>query len=98
MEERFADCDAVPAADLPPDATADTRTVVRRYLEAFRSTGKRLLYGDLTTPDVRRLGFPVPRVWSPDLLPLSLPGAPARLHRRYEDYGGYRESPIHPYP
>lgn len=98
VEERFADCDTASASDLPPDVTADPRTLVHRYLTAFRSTGKRLLYGDLTTPDVRHLGFHVPRVWSPDLLPLSLPGAPARLHRRYSDYGGYRDSAIHPYP
>ncbi|CAL9428404.1 hypothetical protein SUDANB95_01985 [Actinosynnema sp. ALI-1.44] len=98
VEDRFADCDTASASDLPPDVTTDTRDAVHRYLAAFRATGKRLLYGDLTTPDVRRLGFHVPRVWSPDLLPLSLPGAPARRHRRYLDYGGYRPSPIHPYP
>ena len=98
VEQRFAQCDTASASDLPPDATADPRTTVRRYLAAFQQAGKRLLYGDLTTPDVRRLGFHVPRVWSPDLLPLSLPGAPARRHPRYRDYGGYRTSPIHPYP
>ncbi|NUT47155.1 MAG: hypothetical protein HOV94_07540 [Saccharothrix sp.] len=98
VQDRFADCDTARAADLPPDATDDVRTTVRRYIDAFRISGKRLLYGDLTTPDVQRLGFHVLRVWSPDTLPLSLPGAPMRRHPRYQDYGGFMNHHPHPYP
>jgi ribosomal protein S12 methylthiotransferase accessory factor len=98
VEDRFAHCDTAQAADLPPDSTDDIRTTVRRYLDAFRATGKRLLYGDLTTPDIHRLGFHVLRVWSPDTLSLSLPGAPAQRHPRYRDYGGYAQDQPHPYP
>jgi thiazole/oxazole-forming peptide maturase SagD family component len=98
VEDRFARCDAVRASDLPPDRGDDVRTTVRRYVTAFRATGKRLLYGDLTTPDVRRLGFHVLRVWSPETLPLCLPGAPTGRHPRYRDYGGYSNTRPHPYP
>lgn len=98
VADRFAHCDTVSAADLPPDSTDDIRLTVRRYVAAFRETGKRLLYGDLTTPDVRRLGFHVLRAWSPDTLSLSLPGAPAQRHPRYRDYGGYSHNRPHPYP
>lgn len=99
VEDRFAHCDTVNAADLPPDgSTEDLRVTVRRYVDAFRAAGKRLLYGDLSTPEVRHLGFHVLRVWSPDTLSLSLPGAPARLHPRYRDYGGFSHTHPHPYP
>nr|MDQ3579231.1 YcaO-like family protein [Actinomycetota bacterium] len=98
VEDRFARCDTLPASQLPPDGKDDLRTTVRHYVDAFGATGKQLLYGDLTTPDIRLLGFHVLRVWSPDVLPLSLPGAPTTRHRRYQAYGGYSNLHPHPYP
>jgi hypothetical protein len=67
-------------------------------VDAFRSTNKQLLFMDLTTEDVRELGFYTFRVWSPDVLGLSLPSFPTSAHCRFESYGGVRHERPHPYP
>ncbi|MFF4414406.1 hypothetical protein ACFYY8_17910 [Streptosporangium sp. NPDC001559] len=66
-------------------------------MAAFARTGKQLSYLDLTTPDIRRLGLTVRRVWSPDTLGPCLPSAPPLLHRRFADYGGAANPEPHPY-
>jgi hypothetical protein len=98
VEERFGSCDVADASDLPPDHPDDVRARVRIVVDAFRDTGKRLYWGNLTTPDIASLGFAVMRVWSPDTLSLSLPGAPESRHRRFDQYGGFCRATPHPYP
>ena len=98
VEERFSHSDQADASDLPPDHTGDLRSRVSTLVNAFRDTGKRLTWGNLTTPDIASLGFTVMRVWSPDTLSLSLPGAPESRHRRFERYGGFTHAVPHPYP
>ncbi len=98
VEERFNHGDHADASDLPPDHPGDVRARVRTLVDAFRDTGKRLYWGNLTTPDIASLGFTVMRVWSPDTLSLSLPGAPESRHRRFEQYGGFSHATPHPYP
>ncbi|HEY6797036.1 MAG TPA: YcaO-like family protein [Kineosporiaceae bacterium] len=98
VEQRFARCSEVAAGDLPPDHCGDVRDAVRRVVAAFRDTGKRLYHANLTTPDVQSLGFTVIRVWSPDTLSLTLPGAPEARHRRFGAYGGFVDAGPHPYP
>jgi thiazole/oxazole-forming peptide maturase SagD family component len=98
VEERFGRCDQADASDLPPDSTGDVRSKARALVDAFRRTGKRLYWGNLTTADISSLGFTVMRVWSPDTLSLSLPGAPESRHRRFERYGGFSHAVPHPYP
>ena len=98
VESRFAGGPAVPAGDLPADSPARGRERVRELVASFRDTGKQLLYLDLTTEDVRRLGFVTLRVWSPDTLSLPLPSAPPAAHPRFEAYGGIRRVDPHPYP
>ncbi|MFI1070133.1 YcaO-like family protein [Streptomyces puniciscabiei] len=98
VERRFADCDRAAAADLPPDAGGTPKEIVRSLVTAFRDTGKRLYWADLSTVDIAGLGFSVQRVWSPDTLSLPLPSAPPAAHRRFEQYGGFRRYDPHPYP
>jgi ribosomal protein S12 methylthiotransferase accessory factor len=98
VEDKFARCTAINAADLEPDFTGDTRSTVRHFINAFRTTGKQLLYASLSTPDIHQLSFHVSRVWSPDTLSLTLPSAPAKQHRRFHNYGGYQNDHPHPYP
>ncbi|WP_093156907.1 YcaO-like family protein [Saccharopolyspora antimicrobica] len=98
VEQRFANCTASQASDLPADTTTDPSSAARRLVAAFRDTGKQLLHADLTTPDVHQLGFHATRVWSPDVLLLSLPGAPPLRHPRFEAYGGFSNQRPHPYP
>ena len=98
VERRFADCDSASASDLPADHEGGPRELVRRTVDAFRATGKRLYWADLSTTDIASLGFSVQRVWSPDTLSLPLPSAPPALHPRFEQYGGFRGHAPHPYP
>ncbi|HET9257383.1 MAG TPA: YcaO-like family protein, partial [Pseudonocardiaceae bacterium] len=98
VERRYGDCDQAAASDLAPDDPREPRQVIRDLVNAFRSTGKQLCWADLSTVDIIALGFTVTRVWSPDTLSLSLPGAPPRRHRRFAQYGGFRHDAPHPFP
>jgi thiazole/oxazole-forming peptide maturase SagD family component len=98
VERRFAEHGSVKAAELPPDDTQSQQAQTRAIVEAFRETGKRLYYADLTTPDIRALGFTAVRTWSPDTLSLPLPSAPPAAHPRFGDYGGFARPDPHPYP
>lgn len=102
VEKRFNAGPSVPASELAPDpeyaGREQVREQVRELVAAFRDTGKQLLYLDLSTEDVRRLGFVTLRVWSPDTLSLPLPSAPQAAHPRFEAYGGFRRVDPHPYP
>ena len=97
LRRRFEGEVAAPA-DLPPDVRRGMAGDVGHLLDAFRSSAKRLACLDLTTEDVRALGFRVVRVWSPDMLTLSLPDAPPALHPRFPAYGGFAREEPHPYP
>ncbi|GAA2786909.1 YcaO-like family protein [Crossiella cryophila] len=98
VERRFADCAQAAASDLPDDDDRPVRAQVAGLVRAFRDSGKRLYHADLTTVDIRQLGFRVSRVWSPDTLSLPLPGAPAAAHPRFAAYGGFQHHDPHPYP
>ena len=97
LDRKFAR-QAVRASELPPDSTLTPREELRMLVDGFRSAKKRLAFLELTTDDVRSLGFRVFRVWSPDTLSLSLPSFPQARHRRYRDYGGIAHVEPHPYP
>jgi thiazole/oxazole-forming peptide maturase SagD family component len=97
VRARF-DQPAVSPEELPEDVRLDAEGQVRHLLEGFRAAGARLAGMDLTTPDVRALGFRIVRVWSPELLTLSLPSAPPALHPRFRAYGGFAREIAHPYP
>ncbi|GHF37418.1 MULTISPECIES: YcaO-like family protein [Streptomyces] len=98
VEKRFAQSTAAPAGSLPPDDERPDRERLKDIVTAFRNTGKRLYHADLTTVDIRQLGFAAHRVWSPDTLSLCFPGAPPAAHRRFADYGGFADRGPHPYP
>lgn len=98
IDEKFGSRPPIPAGELPPDALGDTSQDVRLLVEGFRGIGKELLFLDLTTPDIRELGFTALRVWSPDTLSLPLPSAPPALHPRFRAYGGFSHDRPHPYP
>ena len=100
VDRRFPSEHPVPAAELDADvdAAGDAATEVAMLIEAIRATGKRLVMLDLTTADIRELGFTVARVWSPDLLSLPLPSAPPLEHPRFLAYGGAANEAPHPYP
>jgi thiazole/oxazole-forming peptide maturase SagD family component len=98
IRARFGDEPAVSPGDLPPDLALGAADGVRYLVNELERAGKRLLYLDLTDVEARALGFAVARVWSPDLLALSLPGAPPVLHPRFHANGGITNTAPHPYP
>ncbi len=98
LAARFPPADAVDAEDLPPEQSGSPREDVAELVRAFAATGKDLALIDLTTADVRELGMWALRVWSPDVLTLSLPSAPPMAHDRFAAYGGARDDGPHPYP
>lgn len=96
---RFDACERCGAAQLPADPAEPVGPDIGRLVHDFRTTGKELLYFDLTTPDLKQVGFYATRVWSPDTISLSLPSAPVHGHHRLQAYGGANgDSSIHPYP
>jgi len=98
LHEQFPPDERIPASELPPDHVLDPAGEVRLLLDAFSQAGLGLLGLDLTTSDIRDLGFVAHRVWSPDTLPLALPSAPPTRHSRFTAYGGPAHVAPHPYP
>lgn len=98
IRSKFDDTTSVAASELPPDSTTGPEGDVHELIDSFARNGKELLYLDLTTTDIRELGFVAVRVWSPDTLGLALPAAPPVAHSRFEDYGGVGHFDPHPYP
>ncbi|MDN3264993.1 YcaO-like family protein [Streptomyces sp. CSDS2] len=98
VEDRFARHTEQPASRLPPDDDREVREAVRTLVDAFATSGKRLYFADLTTRDLRALGFHAMRVWSPDTVSLPLPSAVPAAHPRFADYGGFTDDVPHPYP
>lgn len=90
--------DPVVASELPPDVDLGESGDLRTLEGAFKESGKGLAFLDLTTPDIKELGLRVVRVWSPETLSLSPPGAPPVLHPRFRAYGGVTHERAHPYP
>ncbi len=98
FNKKFSSREKVSAADLPADMHTDSKSSVKILLNAFAQNEKQLLFHDLTNVEAQDLGFVVPRVWSPNLLPLCLPSAPFLNHVRYLDFGGVSHDNPHPYP
>jgi ribosomal protein S12 methylthiotransferase accessory factor len=98
IREKFNDRAARPAAELPADGPSDPEDAVGLLLHRFKALGFDLYGLDLTTPDVRALGFRAHRVWSPQLLSLCMPSAPPAAHPRFATFGGFRYVGPHPYP
>lgn len=96
--KRFGDQASVRAKELPADCDLDASAEVALLLRAFQRAGKQLIGCDLTTSDVRSLGFHAVRFWSPDTLSLCFPSSPPEKHERFAAYGGIRNRQPHPYP
>lgn len=97
VERKFPRTGAVRARDIPADVDLEPREEVPFLVRAFQETGKELVHLDLTTCDIRELGFTALRVWSPHTLSLSLPSAPPLAHPRLDAYGGPVDTGPHPY-
>jgi thiazole/oxazole-forming peptide maturase SagD family component len=95
---RFGERHSVRARDLPVDSDLAAGEEVALMMRAFRETGKQLVACDLTTSDVRALGFEAVRFWSPDTLSLCFPSTPPEQHKRFQAYGGFSNPQPHPYP
>lgn len=98
MQARFGGGPELSGSDLPPDINRGLEGDIRYLVSGFRESAKELAWLDMTTCDLRDLGFAVMRVWSPDTLSLSLPSAPPEMHPRWRDYGGFANEHPHPYP
>jgi thiazole/oxazole-forming peptide maturase SagD family component len=98
IQSRFGEAPAASASDLPPDVDSGPSEEVRLLIRGFSKAGKALAFLDLTTSDVREMGFRVVRLWSPDLLSIPMPSAPPLSHPRFMDYGGATSEAPHPYP
>ncbi len=98
MAEKFPHDKTISASHLPDDILLSSEETINFLFNAFSLSYKQLLFYNLTGVEAKQLGFVVPRVWSPDLLSLSLPSAPCLNHRRYLAYGGIQHEYPHPYP
>ncbi len=98
IERKFPIEDVVDSADLPADGESDVRAEIDAVIDSYSVLGADLVFTDCTTPEARRLGFYVPRVWSPDTLSLCLPSAPPLNHPRFAAYGPISDDMLpHPY-
>lgn len=98
LDARFTRNDPVPASRLPKLPALSQKDLTRYLVDRFRDNGLSLCYLELTTPDVRDLGFYVTRTYSPHLLSLSLPSYPQAGHPRLKRYGGFNVTDPHPFP
>ena len=98
LDRRFSRTERVRASELPRYPRLGERELTRYLVDRFKSNGLPLCYIELTTPDIRDLGFYVCRTYSPDLLSLCLPSYPQAGHPRFEIYGGFNVLDPHPFP
>lgn len=98
IDKKFPINQSILASELPKDTIGDSEQIIKMLLAAFSDGYKELLFYDLTGVEARDLGFVVPRVWSPDLLPLCFPSTPFLNHPRYLSFGGVKHENPHPYP
>lgn len=94
VRRKFPDGPPVRPSELPADFGGGPRDLI----ESFAKTNKALAWLDMTTPDLRSLGFYVARVWSPETLSLCFPSAPPLRHPRFAAYGAADHESPHPYP
>ena len=97
IDARFNADFTVQAGDLPADSPLSLQEQNAMLVDAFRRTDKQLVFMDLSTDDVRQLGFRTFRLWSPDVLTLSLPSFPTGAHSRFQSYGAVQHDRPHPY-
>jgi hypothetical protein len=98
LRHKFDERSEVAFSALPHLPAQGPAAAVARLLTLLRDKGLRVLSCNATTEDARRLGLHTLRFWSPDLLSLPLPSAPARLHKGFAAYGGWTNDDPHPYP
>jgi thiazole/oxazole-forming peptide maturase SagD family component len=98
LDQRFSRINRIAASDLPQYPQLSEAELTKYLLDQYRQFNKRLYYLELSTPDVRDLGFYVCRTYSPDLLSLSLPSYPPANHPRLRDYGDTVVFDPHPFP
>ncbi len=98
IHRKFSREKKIKASSLPKDMTGDTKEICKTLVRAFEQTGKELFITDLTSMEAKQCDLFVTRAWSPDLLPLCLPGCVQKQNPRFKDYGGVTHEEPHPYP
>lgn len=96
--KKFDSNNKIKATDISPDILGTKEEQFKTLVNGFASTGKDLLFLDLTNTEAKELGFYVPRLWSKDTLSLCFPSAPPAKHPRFKSYGGFKHDIPHPYP
>jgi len=98
IQKKFNSQYTIPAAEISPDIAGTTSEQLQQLVKSFITSGKELLFVDLTNTEAKELGFYVPRLWSKDTLSLCFPSAAPVKHPRFESYGGFSNDIPHPYP
>lgn len=98
IQDRFANMSTICARDLADDFNGTEQARLTFLLKTFEKYHLSLYHLDLTKGEIFDTTLKVVRVFSPDLLPLCLPSAPPKAHRRFEDYQGAQHDDPHPYP
>lgn len=98
INHKYSCLNTIKAKEMPDDIELPDDELIALLLNGFVDHHKELLFYNLTDKEAHDLGFVVPRVWSPDLVTLSLPSAPTINHSRYLAYGGVQHDNPHPYP
>jgi len=97
IDAKFTADAPIQASDLPADSGLSVKEQNELLVDSFRRTNKQLLFMDLSTEDVRTLGFYTFRVASPDTITLCLPSFPPMSQHRFQSYGAVCHSRPHPY-
>ena len=98
IEKKFNSDYTILASDITPDITGTKAEQLQHLVKSFVTSGKELLFVDLTNEEAKELGFYVPRLWSKDTLSLCFPSAAPTNHPRFKSYGGFSHDVPHPYP
>jgi ribosomal protein S12 methylthiotransferase accessory factor len=98
IHKKFIHLPHIQASDIPSLTSNSVENDLKLLVSAFEKTHKNLFFMDLTCNEMDCLNLYSSRVWSPELLSLSLPSAAHQAHPRYNSYGGISYRYPHPYP
>lgn len=86
------------ASELPQDNNASKENIFKTTVNIFRESNMNIAMINLTNFESQQLGLVATKLWSPQLISLSLPSAVPINHQRFKDYGGVNHVDPHPYP
>ena len=98
IKNKLTDSKIIHLNELPDLKQQDRQSDLLYIIKEVMKVSKYAAAINVTTPDVKALGFHVVKVFIPELMYMSLPSFPYANHPRMKSYGGVRNKYPHPLP